>query len=59
MLKTFLMILALIVMATWAMGAFIASHLISKARREDDELIRIVDESVDEGVKMFREGGEV
>ena len=51
MIERFLVALLVIVMATWAAGAFVASHIVSRARR--DELERLVDQSVDEALKQF------
>jgi len=51
MIERFLVALLVIIMATWAAGAFVASHIISRARR--DELERLVDQSVDEALKQF------
>jgi len=53
MIERFLVALLVIIMASWAAGAFIASHIISRARR--DELEHLVDQSVDQGIKQFEE----
>jgi len=53
MIERFLVALLVIIMATWAAGAFIASHIISRARR--DELEYLVDQAVDESIKQFEE----
>jgi len=53
MIERFLVALLVIVMATWAAGAFVASHIVSRARR--DELEHLVDQAVDESIKQFEE----
>jgi len=49
MIERFLVALLVIIMATWAAGAFVASHIISRR----DELERLVDQSFDEALKQF------